>query len=432
MRHAGLPFDGSREFAEQMDRDDPLRAFRERFFLPENTAYLCGNCLGMQPRSTTDYLQEVLAGWSHMGFRAHFNAPHDWLSYEQRHLVGPMAEILGALPSETSLMNSLSVNLHLMMISFFRPEAARRKILIEDGAFPSDQFVLQSQLRLHGLSPDDSLEQIGSRSPSGLLDPRSIVSLIEERGHEFSLILLGNPSFRNGQVLDIEAITDAGHRRGCVVGFDLAHAVGNIELRLHEWDVDFAVWCNYKYMNAGPGSVGGCFVHERHAAAQERQRLEGWWGNRLDSRFNMGTNREFDAIRGAQGWQLSSPPILSMAALRASLEIFAEAGMANLRCKSMRMGDYLQDLLDTRLPGDCESRTPRDAHERGCQFTLKVRADARDLQRWLLERRIVVDVHGADLIRVAPVPLYNTYAEIYLLVDRLAEYARDPARPPPP
>lgn len=419
MIHKEFKFEDSYEFAERMDQEDPLRGFPGQFIIPEGTTYLCGNCLGLQPKSARSYIEQVLSGWAEKGFRAHFTEPQNWLSYHQDYLTVQMAEIIGGLPIETSIMNSLSVNLHLMMISFYRPRQARHKILIEEGAFPSDQFVVHSQIRLHGYTPEASLVQLKSSKDTGFLETDEILSQIEEHGDELALILLGTPNFRNGQILDMESITRAGRKKGCIVGFDLAHAVGNIELRLHDWDVDFAVWCNYKYLNAGPGSLGGCFVHERYAHASDLPRLEGWWGNQQASRFHMDVHSHFEAIPGAQGWQLSSPPILSMAALRASLDIFAEAKMKRLRKKSVQLGDYFQFMLDEKLAPVCESLTPRDSMARGCQFTLRVKADSRKLQSWLLERGIVCDAMGSDMIRITPVPLYNRYTDIHRVITNL-------------
>lgn len=415
-------FDDSYACAVRMDREDQLRGFRDQFIIPDDTTYLCGNCLGLQPKTAGDHIAQAMAGWATKGFRAHFTEPQNWLSYEQDHLIAPMAEIIGALPIETSIMNSLTVNLHLMVISLYRPQQDRYKILIEEGAFPSDQFAIHSQIKLHGYATEQALVHAQPSSETGYLDSDEIVSLIEERGHEFALILLGNTGFRDGRVLDMESITQAGHRKGCIVGFDLAHAVGNIELRLHDWDVDFAVWCNYKYMNGGPGSPGGCFVHERFAHATDLPRLQGWWGNQQASRFNMNVHSSFDAVLGAQGWQLSSPPILAMAALRASLDIFAQAKMERLRKKSVQLGSYLQFLLDAKLEKACESITPRNPAERACQFTLKVKADPRELQRWLFERGVVCDAQGNDLIRVSPTPLYNNFTDIHRLITNLGAF----------
>ena len=414
--------DAAGELAARLDAEDPLRAFRDRFRLPEGVAYLCGNCLGLQPRATGAYLEDVLAGWAQKGFRAHFSPPQNWLSYERDHLTATMADQVGALPVETALMNSLTVNLHLMLVSFYRPAPGRYKILIEEGAFPSDQFVVDSQLRLHGHDPDDAIIRIPRAADTGVLEHAEILSIIEQRGHEIALILLGNTCFRTGQVLDMESVSRAARREGCMVGFDLAHAVGNVELRLHDWGVDFAVWCTYKYLNAGPGSLGGCFVHQRHAEVAPLQRLEGWWGNEPDSRFPGDGRPYFRPQAGASGWQASSPPILAMAALRASLELFAEAGMRRVREKSVRLGEYLQGLLDEHVAGSCRSLTPRDPAQRGCQFTLQVKANPRELQTWLLERGVVCDVKGTDLIRVAPAPLYNGFVDLHRLVRGLKGY----------
>lgn len=428
-------FDGSSDCALRMDRADPLQGFRDRFTIPDNTTYLCGNCLGLQPKAATDHIADVMSGWATKGFRAHFVGLQNWLSYEQDHLAGPMAEIVGALPIETAVMNSLTANLHLMLISFYRPRESRYKILIEEGAFPSDQFAVHSQIRLHGYTPEQTLVYARPRDDAGYLSSEAIVALIEERGHEFALILLGNTGFRNGQALDMESITRAGHKKGCVVGFDLAHAAGNIELKLHDWAVDFAVWCTYKYLNGGPGSPGGCFVHERYAHDSDLFRLQGWWGNRQDSRFDMNIHSTFKAAPGAQGWQLSSAPILSMAALCASLEIFADAKMERLRRKSVQLGNYLQFLLDERLSHVCTSITPRNPAERGCQFTLKVKAEPRELQSWLYDRGVVCDAHGKDMIRVSPTPLYNNFADIHRLITNLERFfvsyrGTNPGTPP--
>jgi kynureninase len=316
-------------------------------------------------------------------------------------------------------MNSLTVNLHLMLTSFYRPQRNRYKILIEEGAFPSDQFAVHSQIKLHGYTPAQALVHILPSSETGYLSSDDIILQIEEQGDEFALILLGNTGFRNGQVLDMKSITQAGHNKNCIVGFDLAHAVGNIELKLHDWGVDFSVWCNYKYLNGGPGSLGGCFVHERYAHEADLPRLEGWWGNRQDSRFNMNIHSSFEAEHGAQGWQLSSAPVLSMAALRASLDIFTEAKMKRLRKKSVQLGNYLQFMLHKKLVNVSESITPHKPEERACQFTLKVKADSRELQSWLHERGIVCDAQGKNVIRVSPAPLYNSFSDIHRLITNL-------------
>jgi kynureninase len=416
-------FDGTRECAERLDRDDPLRDFATRFELPEDASYLCGNCLGLPPRSVRRALEEVVTGWAEKGFRAHFTAPERWVSYPEDHLIGPMAAIVGALPSETALMNSLSMNLHAMLVSFFRPTGARRKVLMEEGAFPSDQLVVDSQLRAHGLSADDCVVLVRRREDDGRLDPGALLDAIDRHGDELALVLLGDTCFRTGQALDLAPIAAAAKRKGCVVGFDLAHAVGNVALSLHDWGVDFAVWCTYKYLNGGPGGVGGCFVHERHfAGGQPLPRLEGWWGNEPAARFARDGRARFVPAPGAQGWQASSPPIVSMAALRESLAMFGDAGMDRLVAKSRRLGAYLQHLLDVKVPDACRSLTPRAPDERGCQFTLRFGRDARELQAWLLARGVVCDAQGSDMIRVAPVPLYNRFADVHRFVEALEAF----------
>ncbi len=416
------PLDATRALADRLDGEDPLRAFRDRFALPQGMTYLCGNCLGLPPRATRQHLDDVLDEWSQRGFRAHFTPPQRWLSYETDHLTSTMAALIGAQPREIALMNSLTVNLHLLMVSFFRPRGARHKILLEQGAFPSDQFVVDAQLRLHGLDPDTAIVTVRRSPDSGILSVAEIVETIEKQGHELALVLLGNSCFRTGQVLDTEAIAQAARQKGCLVGLDLAHAVGNVPLRVHDWNVDFAVWCTYKYLNAGPGSVGGAFVHERHLGAPGLQRLEGWWGNEPASRFPGGGRQHFEPQASARAWALSSPPVLSMAALRASLDLFAEASMDRLREKSLHLGSYLLFLLDEELGSVCRTVTPRDPAGRGCQFTLEVKTDSHSLQAWLLERGVVCDVLGADKIRVAPAPLYNGFADVHRLVTNLKEY----------
>jgi len=417
-----LEFDASPLCAARLDALDPLRHFRDRFALPPDTTYLCGNCLGPPARAAEGYVQEVLASWSRKGFRAHFTSPENWLSYEAQHLTAFMAAIVGAEPHETTLMNSLSVNLHLLLVSFYRPEGRRRLILVEDGAFPSDQFVIDSHLRLRGLESETTLLRLERAPDTGLLDEAELQRVLEARGDEIALVLLGNTCFRTGQVLDIAAICAAAHEQGCMVAFDLAHAVGNVELELHRWGVDFAVWCTYKYLNGGPGSLGGCFVHERHGREVPLQRLEGWWGNEPSSRFPGALRATFRPAEGAAAWQLSSPPIVAMAALRPSLGIFADAGMSAIRRKSLLLGAYGISLIDTWLPGLCRVLTPREPSRRGCQLTVAVKADPRELQTWLIERGVVCDAFGVDKIRIAPAPLYNTFSDVHRFVTRLAEY----------
>ncbi len=347
MTHA--PFHSGESFAIAMDERDPLAHFRERFCLPEaitktgdECIYLCGHSLGLQPKNAGAYLEQELQDWAQLGVEGHFHAKSPWVPYH-RMLAQQTAELIGAESSEVVVMNSLTVNLHLMIASFYRPTPERHKILIERGAFPSDQYAVASQIRFHGFDPVSSLLELVPRDGESCMRDEDVESLIVREGDSIALILLGGVNYATGQVFDMEGITRAGRRKGCVVGFDLAHAAGNIPLRLHDWGPDFAVWCSYKYLNGGPGCVGGCFVHERHKRAWKRPRFAGWWGHDEKTRFQMGP--DFQPMTGAEGWQLSNPPILALAALRASMEIFSEAGIESLRAKSVTLTGYMEFLL---------------------------------------------------------------------------------------
>ena len=335
----GPRFQASEDFAVAMDARDPLAQVRQRFLIPktktgDDCIYLCGHSLGLQPKTASAYLEQELRDWADLGVEGHFHARNPWMPYH-RLLTQQTAGLVGAQPAEVVVMNSLTVNLHLMMVSFYRPTTDRHKILVEGGAFPSDQYAVESQFRFHGFDPASSLLELMPRDGEACVRDQDIESRIEQEGDSIALILIGGVNYVTGQAFDMEGITRAGQRKGCVVGFDLAHAVGNIPLRLHDWGPDFAVWCNYKYLNGGPGCVGGCFVHERHARAWKMPRLAGWWGHDETTRFRMGPH--FHAMEGAEGWQLSNPPILALAALRASMEIFAEAGLERLRAKSVSL-----------------------------------------------------------------------------------------------
>jgi len=332
-------------------------------------------------------------------------------------LTSSTARLIGAAPDEVVVMNSLTVNLHLMMVSFYRPTPSRYKIIIESNAFPSDQYAVQSQLAFHGYDPGDALIELQPRSGEISIRTEDIEALLSKEGQSVALVLLGGVNYLSGQAFDMKRITSVGHAAGCVVGFDLAHAAGNIPLDLHEWDVDFAVWCSYKYLNAGPGAVAGCFVHQRHGTNNTMPRFAGWWGHNKDTRFLMGP--QFDASPGAEGWQLSNAPIFSMAALRASMEIFDEAGMAALRLKSELLTGYLEYLID-QMPGDAVTiLTPRDKLQRGSQLSLRINGDGKKIFTSLTESGIICDWREPNVIRVAPVPLYNTFLEVFTFVERL-------------
>jgi len=412
-------------YTVEQDRADPLKGYRQRFHIPQHEGrdeiYLCGNSLGLQPRGTARYVQEELEDWQRLAVKGHFAGRRPWMPYHEL-FTGKTARVVGALPSEVVNMNSLTVNLHLMMVSFYRPTPQRHKLVVEKGAFPSDRYAVESQAKLHGLDPDRSLIELAPRRDDAYVSVDEIETLLEEEGREIALLMLPGVQYYSGQVFDMARIVEAGHKAGCLVGFDLAHAAGNIPLKLHDWDVDFAVWCNYKYMNAGPGAVAGCFVHERHARAFDRPRLAGWWGHDKKSRFRMGP--EFVPMAGAEGWQLSNPPVLGLAPLLASLEIFDEAGMDALREKSVKLTDYLEFLLKEKLSGIVEILTTSKPAERGCQLSLRLHAGRKQARRvfeQLEQAGVTSDWREPDVIRVAPVPLYNSFSDVYGFVKTLAE-----------
>ncbi|HEY8562118.1 MAG TPA: kynureninase [Pyrinomonadaceae bacterium] len=427
MKDLNLKFENSAEFAARMDECDALRRFRERFYIPkresgEDVLYFTGNSLGLQPKTVRAYIEQELEDWETHGVEGHFHARNPWMPYHE-FLTEPMARVVGALPVETVVMNSLTVNLHLLMVSFYRPRGKRRKIAIEKNAFPSDQYAVKSQIDFHrsisnknpqSAVPDPESEwliELAPRAGENHLRTEDIEKAIAENGEEIALVLLGGVNYYTGQAFEIERVTRAGHAAGAVVGFDLAHAAGNLLLKLHDWNVDFAAWCSYKYLNAGPGGAAGVFVHERHAESFDLPRFAGWWGHDKDKRFLM--DDEFVPMRGAEGWQLSNPPILQLAALRASLEIFDEAGMENLREKSVALTNYLEFLLGEIRDERIEVITPQNSEERGCQLSIRVVNSDKSLFGALAKRGVVADWREPDVIRVAPVPLYNTFADVY-------------------
>ena len=417
-----LEFQTGKEFAIAMDERDPLKGYRERFLFPRTASgdcvYLSGHSLGLQPKAAAAYVDEELKEWARLGVEGHFRAKNPWMPYH-RLLTEQTAELVGAKPLEVVVMNSLTVNLHLMMVSFYRPTAGRHKIVVERGAFPSDQYAVHSQIRFHGFDPATSLIELTPRSGEFSLREEDIDSLIERSGHEIALIMLGGVNYVTGQAFDMARITRLGHARGCVVGFDLAHAAGNLVLKLHEWGPDFAVWCSYKYLNGGPGCVAGCFVHERHAHAWDLPRFAGWWGHDEASRFEMGP--DFQAMPGADGWQLSNPSIVSLAVLRASMDIFHEAGMERLRAKSISLTGYLEFLLNQRLWQKFSIITPREADRRGAQISIRIRQNGRELCERLAHEGVVGDWREPDTFRVAPVPLYNSYLDVFRFVQRFVQ-----------
>jgi kynureninase len=414
------------EFAHGMDATDAIGGFRARFHFPESREgiepiYFTGNSLGLMPKAAREYVEAELDDWARFAVEGHLGARHPWLPYHE-FLTEQMARIIGANPVETVVMNSLTVNLHLLMVSFYKPDGDRRKIVIEKGAFPSDQYAVESQMRCHGLDPRDNLIELTPRRGDATLRTDDIIATIEGEADAIALVMLGGVNYYTGQAFDMKAITDAGHKAGAMVGFDLAHAAGNIELQMHDWDVDFAVWCSYKYLNAGPGAVGGAFVHERHARSFELCRLAGWWGHDKETRFVMGP--EFKPLEGAEGWQVSNPPILQMAALRASLEIFDEAGMPALVERSRKLTAYLETVIDAIGDERIDIITPRDPVQRGCQLSIRVKNADRSLHERLGARGVYSDWREPDVIRVAPVPLYNSFDDIRRFGDVLRECLR--------
>jgi kynureninase len=408
------------EFARAMDTSDPLAHFRERFFIPQTDngkecLYLAGHSLGLQPKSVKSYLEQELNDWARLGVEGHFHAKNPWMPYH-RLLTQQTARLVGAEAGEVVVMNSLTVNLHLMMVSFYRPTAQRHKILVERGAFPSDQYAVQSQIRFHGFDPAASLLELTPRGSEFHMRDEDIQEVIEREGDSIALILLGGVNYATGQLFDMESITAAGHRNGCVVGFDLAHAAGNLPLRLHDWGPDFAVWCSYKYLNGGPGCVGGCFVHARHAHDRGIPRFTGWWGHDEKVRFKM--DPDFHAMEGAEGWQLSNPPIMALAPLRASMEIFQEATIDRLRTKSITLTAYLEFLLKETRSHRFSIITPSEEARRGCQLSLRIPDRGREVCDRLAAEGVIGDWREPDIFRVAAVPLYNSYQDVYCFVQR--------------
>jgi kynureninase len=420
-------FTVDRAGAEKLDAADPMGSFRDEFLIPRRPdgteqIYLVGNSLGAPPAAARRYVDAELDRWAELGVRGHFESDLAWEPYHEL-LTDPMAAIVGARSDEVVVMNSLTVNLHLLMVSFYRPAPERHKILIEHQAFPSDHFAVESQIRQRGFDPSSSLVTVRPREGEETLRHEDVLAAVAKHGAELALILLPGVQYYSGQVLDMAAITRAGHDQGCVVGFDLAHAAGNIELSLHDWEVDFAAWCSYKYLNSGPGGVAGCFVHERHVTDVTLPKLVGWWGTNKSTRFEMRT--EFDPIPTVESWQVSNAPILAMASLRASLDVFERAGgMAPLRRKSELQVRYLDFLLDRLLVGRIENITPRAMSERGCQHALRVTVpglDGRSLFRRIEAAGVACDWRYPEAIRVAPVPLYNTFVDIHRFVSLLDE-----------
>mgnify|MGYP000091361605 CR=1 FL=1 len=414
-------------FAKALDTADPIANMREHFSIPkqasgENEYYFTGNSLGLQPKLAREAVIELLDAWQQRGVKGHFEGDYPWMPYHEL-LTEQAAEIVGALPKEVVMMNSLTANLHFMMASFYQPTQQRSKILIEDHAFPSDHYAVESQLKHHNKNVDDNLLLWTPRAGEELLNYDDLWQIIEQHGDEIALILLPGVQYYTGQVLDMKRITEVAQAKGIKVGFDLAHAAGNIELSLHDWQVDFACWCSYKYLNSGAGSVAGCFVHQKHVENTELNRLAGWWGHDKSSRFKM--ENTFKPIPSAEGWQLSNPPVLSLAAVRGSFDTIKLAGgMKPLREKSLKLSQYLIDLIAAELGSKIRIITPLENSQRGCQLSLMVNVtglDGKAMYNALEENGVTTDWREPNVIRVAPVPLYNSFQDVYHFVRILKE-----------
>lgn len=412
-----MNYQNTLEFAKQQDANDPLKEYRSKFYFPmmhgRETIYFTGNSLGLQPKSTQDYVLNELEDWATFGVEGHFHARKPWLSYHEQ-FAEPIAKIVGAKPNEVVVMNQLTVNLHLLLVSFYRPTKTRYKILCEAKAFPSDQYALESQVRFHGFDPEDAIIEVHPREGEVCIRPDDILNVIEKNKDAIATIMIGGVNYYNGQVFDMEAITEAGHEIGATVGFDLAHAAGNLKLELHNLNVDFACWCSYKYLNSGPGGVSGVYINEKHLNNPELPRFAGWWGHDKETRFKM--QKGFVPMPTAEAWQLSNAPVLSMAAHKASLDIFSEAGMDALVEKTEKLTGYLEFVIDEinkSLEQKLEIITPRDKKQRGCQLSVVAHGRGKDLFNKITQAGVIADWREPNVIRCAPVPLYNSFEDVY-------------------
>ncbi|MBL0357405.1 MAG: kynureninase [Chitinophagaceae bacterium] len=411
-----MQFENNLTFAKKLDEEDILKNFRNQFYIPlingKECIYFTGNSLGLQPKTTQDYVLNELEDWANFGVEGHFHARKPWMPY---HEIFPtqVSKIVGALPEEVVVMNQLTVNLHLLMVSFYRPVQQRYKIICEAKAFPSDQYAMESQVRYHGYEPNDAIIEISPGAGEHAVRTEDIISTIEQHGNEIALVLFGGVNYYSGQVMDMAAITKAGHAAGAVVGFDLAHAAGNIELKLHDWKVDFACWCSYKYLNSGPGGVAGVFIHQQHIADKRLPRFAGWWGHTKETRFKM--EKGFEPIPTAEGWQVSNAPVLSMAAHKASVDIFDKAGIEKIVAKGKLLSDYLLFVLEEINKSAKEKMieviTPADA--KGCQVSMLMLQKGKEVFEALKQQGVIADWREPNVIRVAPVPLYNTFTDVF-------------------
>jgi len=419
-------FNGTKAFALKCDSENPVAKLRQEFLLPKTDSsspiiYFCGHSLGLQPRATRRLIGEELNAWEEKGVKGHFKDENPWYSYHTL-VRDPLARLVGAHPHEVVAMNSLTVNLHLMMISFYAPKNHRYKVLMEAPVFPSDTYAVKSQVQLRGYNPDDAVIIAEPRQGEECLRTEDIEALLDTQGDEIALVLFSAVNYFSGQFVDMERITKKAHEKGCLVGFDLAHAIGNVPMQLHNWDVDFAVWCSYKYLCAGPGAIGGAFVHERHSSNPSLHRLAGWWGNDPDTRFQLHLEPNFNPVLSADGWQISNPSIFSLIPLRASLDIIDSIGIKTLRERSVQLTAYLEYLLDEISSDRLSIITPRDPKARGCQISIRVDDRPEELMDKFRGAGIICDYRRPDVLRIAPNPLYNTFHEVWQLAKVLREY----------
>jgi len=415
------------EYALAQDQKDALKHYRKLFHIPKDKEgndwlYFTGNSLGLQPKSTKSYINQELDDWAKLGVEGHFEAKNPWMSYHE-YLTKSMAKIVGAKPIEVVVTNTLTTNLHLLMVSFYQPTKTKYKIVTESDAFPSDRYAVQTQLEFHGFDADKGLIEWKPRKGEELLNIEDLETILEDQGDEIALLLIGGVNYYTGQYLDLKRIAELGHAKNCMVGIDLAHGAGNIKPELHNSGVDFAAWCTYKYLNSGPGSLAGLFVHEKHAYNKDLKRFAGWWSHNKSTRFNM--RQPLDVIPGAEGWQLSNPPVLSMAAIKASLDMFNEVGMDALRKKSIKLTGYFEYLIHEMNNDKIKIITPLNPKERGCQLSIQVKNADKSLHKKLIEAHIITDWREPDVIRCAPTPLYNTFEDVFKMVEKLKKILND-------
>ena len=416
-----MTYQNSLDYAKQLDQEDPISYLRNQFHIPRDKhgkewLYFTGNSLGLQPKITSKYIEQELDDWANFGVEGHFEAKNPWLSYHEL-LTDTMAKVVGAKPIEVVVMNTLTTNLHLLMVSFYQPSKTKYKIIIESDAFPSDRYAVQSQLSFHGFDPEEALIEWKPKEGKELLELEDLKSILDSQGDEVALLLIGGVNYYTGQYLDIKKIAELGHAKKCMVGIDLAHGAGNIQPNLHDSSIDFAAWCTYKYLNSGPGSLSGLFVHEKHAQRKDLPRFAGWWNHNKETRFNM--RQPFDVMEGAEGWQLSNPPILSMAAIKASLDIFEKVGMDALVKKSKKLTGFFEYLVNEIASDTIKIITPTNPNERGCQLSLQVKNADKNLHKKLTENNIITDWREPDVIRCAPVPMYTSFEDVFYMVKTL-------------